>query len=984
MTVLLSLKFYFSLSTMLKKLVLSKPIRRLSSGIFFLLISHCVLAQMNIDSLKGVWKNSSQTDTARLEALHQLAWNAYLFTQPDSSFYFSQLQYDFASNVNNEKYMADALFVQGVSLTIRGEYREAIGYQEKSLALSEPLGDEAQIALSYNNLGINYAELGDLTSSMDYFVKFLTINEKLGNEVRSAGAMVNIGNMLIGIEEYAMAKDYLQRGVEKGVKIGHQGLIQNGSNGLGNVYYFEQKYDSALYHYRRCIGIAKSQNNLGGTVSPLGSIGVIHQKAGNFDSALINFNESLAIAEEIGSQTDISGSLINLGLLHLELGDSARANGNESRADELYSLTIASGERALKVAQEIQHKAKVEEAASLLSKVYEATNRHKESLEMFKLYIAERDSILSEKNEREVIRQGYQYEYDKRKLTDDLEHEAELEKEANRRFGLYIILGIVLIFSLLIFRAWRIRKRLSEELNQSYQKLKELTEYKESMTAMINHDLRSPLTLINGYVSRILTNQDNYLTTQTTEDLGNLKRNTVKLIEMSEEFQELLQLKEGRLQLNYAEVDLNHYLGVLVHMFDSVADDLGVQLTYSCQEAEIPVHLDLQHFDKVVYNLMTNALRHTNENGKVEVCLESGENACELTFQNTGKGISSEHINMIFDRYYQGEKAADGEHKGYGIGLAVVKELVESHGGSVSAISENGSISIKINWPYNLEKAVSEVATEPDAEKTAEVKAALRSTSPGMIGQLESDQAALLVVDDQKEIRNFIADSVQEYGTVKQASNGKEALKLLEKESVDLIITDLMMPWLDGFDLIEEIKKSDKLKAIPIIVISARTSEKDRLRILDHGVNNIIAKPFSTEELRKRITNLLQQKEDATNTWDQIVTGKDLISNVEQDILTKLNKIITERIDDPALTIEVIADELSASRSKAINLIKNLTGKTPLAYIKAIRMDYVSHLIKSEKVKNASEAASVIGMTNPTQFASQFKKHFGEKPFKGI
>lgn len=947
------------------------------------LVTIPALGQVNIDSLKSVWNDPNKTDSIRLEALHQISWYGYLFSHPDSSFYFSQLQYDLANEIDNKSYMADALFIQGVSLTIRGNYLEAIGYQERSLPISKEIGDEEKMALSYNNLGINYAELGDLASSMDYFVRFLSINEKLGNEVRAAGAMVNIGNMHVGLEDYATAKEYLIRGLAKAEQIDHKRLIQNGSNGLGNVYSYNEQYDSALFYYQRCLSIAKELGDKGGQVSPLNSIGVINEKRGDYPTALDYYQSSLNLAEEVGRKTDISGANINFGMIHLAMADSAASSGNKTRSAEMYQKALNYGTKALAIAQEIEHKAKVEEAAQLLSKVYQATAQYKEALEMYQLFISSRDSIVSEKNQREVIRQGFQYTYDKKKLTDDLMHEAELEKELNQRYALYIILGTSLLFLTIVYRAWRIRRKLSSELEISYAKLKELNEYKESMTAMINHDLRSPLTLINGYVSRILTNEDNYLTTESTDDLGNLKRNAVKLIEMSEEFQELLLLKDGRLKLNFVELEMNHYLHVLVGMFSSIAEERGIALEYFSIEGEkVLVRVDHQHFDKIVYNLLTNAIKYTEEGGSVKVKLAIADHHCELYFEDTGKGISAKHLPMVFDRYYQPKDREDGDQKGYGIGLAVVKELVELHGGEVYADSkENVGTRIKIQLPFNLDKEISKEVESPDLEKVSDVKSQFRSSSNAMVGQIEEGQSVILVVDDQEEIRSYITDLIRDLGQIKHASNGKEALKLLEKEQMDLIITDLMMPWLDGFELIKEIKKNDRLSQIPVMVISARTSEEDRLKILDQGVNNLISKPFNPEELKKRIKILIAQQEEGANAWDEIVKGKDILTNVEQDVLKKLNQIIVDRIDDPSLSIEIIAHELSASRSKAINLIKNLTGKTPLVYMKGIRMDYVSHLIKTEKVKNSSEAAKSIGMTNTTQFSNQYQKHFGRKPF---
>jgi len=951
----------------------------------FLFFSIPSMAQVNVDSLWAVWNDPTQHDTIRLKAMNKMVWGGYLFSQTDSALFYTQHYFRFAEEKGLKLQMSDALNTYGVALTIKGEFDSALYFYQRSLAISEEIGNNKRISSSLNNIAIVYHNLGDLYKSIDFLSSSLAINDRLNNRSAVGGILNNIAGLYDDLGEHTTAMNYHRRSLNLAKDADDKRAIQAVLSNIGRSYLYHQKnYDSALHFYHKALSISEEIGDKSAKILIGNSIGVTYKNLGNYSKAIQHLTQSLALAKELGSKLREGSSLGSLAQTYKLQGDSAHLSGNIIYSEEKYRQSLANGLRALTIGKEIKDTDILKNATDLLSSLYEAKGLYRQSLDMFRLYISTRDSVISEKNQKEVIRQQYKYDYEKQKLSDDVAHGKELEKEATQRNTLYIILIILAMFVIFIYRAWKIRKGLSEKIETSYAKLKELNAYKESMTAMINHDLRSPLTLINGYISRILDNDQNYLTSETEEDLSHLKRNSDKLMEMSVEIQELLLLKEGRLNLNISEVEMNQYLKVLVNMFSSVASESSISLTFTSHVSEdLPIRLDHKHFDKIVYNLLTNAIRYTEKEGSINVLLDRTDTHCEIIFEDTGQGISAKHLPLVFDRFYQ---SADNQYKsqeGYGIGLAVVKELVELHGGEVSIASElDKGTSIRVLLPFNLDKKIQKQLDSSKEKDVSKLESLFKEAPNSMVGQDESSvQQTVLIVDDQEDIRTYISDIIRSDYHVIHAANGNQALKVMGKETVDLIITDLMMPWLDGFGLIEKIKQNDQFRSIPILVISARTTEEDKLKVLDQGVNNFMSKPFNPAELKKRIHNLLTTTEGQRDSWDHIIGDKDLLSNVEQNILKKLNQIIIDHIDDSSLTIDLVAFELSASRSKAIKMIKNLTDKTPLAYIKGIRMDYVSTLIGNKKVKNTTEAAQAIGMKNATQFSQQYQKHFGKSPF---
>ena len=261
-------------------------------------------------------------------------------------------------------------------------------------------------------------------------------------------------------------------------------------------------------------------------------------------------------------------------------------------------------------------------------------------------------------------------------------------------------------------------------------------------------------------------------------------------------------------------------------------------------------------------------------------------------------------------------------------------------------------------------------------DKTSSVKVNL--TPPKTYGTIYR----ILLVEDHPEVREYMASLIRENYEVILANNGVDALQQLEKYKIDLVITDLMMPYMDGYELMDHLKNEERFSNIPILVVSARTSQEDKLKILEKGVNNLLAKPFDKDELISKVANLIDQKEkwDNNTKYAIFLNNDESKTDVEQKLIQKLEQLVVQRISDSNLTVMDLADELAASERQVYRMIKKLLGLTPFEYIKEVRLQYVEHLLKHKKVDSSKAAMESIGMTNVTTFANQFKKRFGKKP----
>ena len=847
----------------------------------------------------------------------------------------------------------------------KDDFPNAIAQYEKLLVLIEANNIQDMGGVVSFNMGLVFNKMGDWTTAISRYLEMVTHAQKVGNKAWEVSAWQSIGNAYMRLEDSENAFQAFDSALKIASLAGNRRQEADARRGLGRVLSLNNQLDSAFSYFQDAMEIQKNLNRNRGIALNMVSLGEISRKRGRYKEALNYQTQVLEIYKEMKRHSASALALIRLGETNLAM--------NELRSAESYLLQGAA------MLDSIGSLSDVILAHEFLAKLYDKKGDYIKAYQFQKSYSIYKDSLLSDTKIKELgqLEAKYKFDRERQHLIFEQDNERlrlEKEKEVINTQLIAAVGGLLLLLitAVMIVRAYREKAKANQKLHQ-------LDQFKTRLFANINHDLRTPLTLIQGYIHRIVTNNEDYLTSQSKEDLESLGSSALTLTEMTNEIQDLILLEEGKLELKLQRVEMNGHLRRQVLMFGSMAEMAGIELNYESELPELYVNLDIKHFEKMLFNLLSNAFHFTPSEGKIVVSLKEKNEQMLIVVSDTGKGIDLKDLPHVFDRFYQSPLNEYKSKEGFGIGLAVVHELVVLHGGTIDVVSEvDKGTTFTISLPFNLDKEV--VAEEVEAT-SAEIKSLPTTHAKDHMVVTNLVRPTVLIVDDNKEIREYICGLITSEYNVVEAANGNQALDKLKLDKIDLIITDLMMPWLDGYDLIAKLKESEALRDLPVMVVSARTTEDDKHRVLDAGVNEFISKPFDPAMLLKRIRNLLADKSKARKAWEAIISDKDLQSNLEGNILKKLNQIILEHISDSNLNIEMIADELSASRSKAIRLIKELTGKTPLEYIKTIRMDFVNQAIKTKKVKNASEAASSVGMSNATQFATQYRKHFGEDPF---
>jgi signal transduction histidine kinase/DNA-binding response OmpR family regulator len=535
----------------------------------------------------------------------------------------------------------------------------------------------------------------------------------------------------------------------------------------------------------------------------------------------------------------------------------------------------------------------------------------------------------------------------------------------------------------------RIRTRHEYEMTRfEAAKLHEVDEMKSRFFANISHEFRTPLTLILGPVKQIseIVEDD-----KIKGDLLVVHRNANKLLGLVNQLLDISKLESGTMKLQTVSQSIVPLLRTLVLSFTSYAERKRIALTFHSTEDEIVAYVDNDKIEKIVTNVLSNAFKFTPEGGSIEVAVTKDDNYVNVRISDTGIGIPNDKIPKIFDRFYQVDGSHTRKQEGTGIGLALTKELVELHKGTIEVESEEGKGStFIIGIPLGKEHLKQEEICERGEDETEISVLPLEMTSHEETGVeqpaiglfRQTGKPVLLIVEDNADVRHYISDGLNSDYGILEAIDGEDGWHKSIEQLPDVIVSDVMMPKMDGFKLCCKLKTDERTSHIPVILLTAKASSGDKVEGYDAGADDYIMKPFEPEELKARIKNLIGQRERIHEHFRkhglfEIEEGE--ITPVDQKFLQNTLAIITKHMSDALFGVESLAAEMAVSRSLLLKKIEALIGEPPHELIKRTRLNKAAKLIE-KKFGNMSEIALEVGFNNPSYFAECFKKQFGVSP----
>lgn len=545
---------------------------------------------------------------------------------------------------------------------------------------------------------------------------------------------------------------------------------------------------------------------------------------------------------------------------------------------------------------------------------------------------------------------------------------------------LYILAGFGLIYSIQRYELNRQRLKYNLKIEQmEAEKLKEVDRMKSRFFANISHEFRTPLTLISGPVERLLNQVQEF---KLTEDLKRIKNNAKRMNDLVEMYLDLSRLESGNLSLQKDEIDIIPVVKSVFVSFKSMAESARIELEFETSLASAICNVDKEKFELIMINLLSNAIKFTPQGGKINIYVGKISDTKQLVIRvrDTGIGIPNDQRGKIFNRYYQVGNEINRRVSGTGIGLAIVKELVKMHNGNIIVESElgKGTIFTVTISATHLKKLTIKEIIQP-ASKPEKVQKDLQIKNPK---RKSLNRELILIVEDDHQMSNYIKSHIEENFNTVLAGSGKEGFEVALRNNPDLIVSDVMMPEMDGFELCKKLKGDFRTSHIPVILLTAKTGEPDMLKGLQDGADNYLKKPFKSIELLTRIKNLVENRKRLHRKFqtERQMELKELnITSSDEKFMEKCRQIMERHISDPEYSVERFAGELNISRVQLHRKLKALTGLSATQFVNICRLKKAATLLESG-FGNISEIAYECGFSNPSYFAKSFKKKFNISP----
>ncbi len=539
------------------------------------------------------------------------------------------------------------------------------------------------------------------------------------------------------------------------------------------------------------------------------------------------------------------------------------------------------------------------------------------------------------------------------------------DNQRNLLVGGLIISSLIGIF---LFTLYKNRQK-------SNLQLKEIDLLKSKMLTNLSHEFRTPITVIQGLSNNLSKSSLNEKDQSTIETI---QKNASLLNEQLKQILAIAALEKENLTFHYVNQDLVVFIDSLCRLFNSYAKSKKQHISFQSNAQKLPIDFDPDKIQTIVQNLISNALKFNQENGEIRVELIQENDFYHISISDDGMGIKPENINKIFERFYT--SSTENNPEGTGIGLAIVKELVERMNGTIQVNSQIGKgTTFIVRFPISQNAQTPSQKVKPKLPFVYTYKDKTVQTQP--IHPPVSPSLTIMIVEDNKDIQLYYKQTLSDAYKIVQAQNGKQALELLEKKEIDLIISDISMSEMDGFEFSKQLKSNIHTSHIPLIVVSAHTEIDAKTKGYELGIDAYLAKPFKEQELLSIIRNLFKKQEEKNSYFSKLLELKsvDKEITVHQVEITFVKNLQELALESQIYTTEEIAQKMAMSRSKLNHKVKTLTGKSVANYIKSIKIEKAKELLKNTDLQ-INEIGYDLGYEDPSLFSKVFKKETGKTP----
>ena len=845
----------------------------------------------------------------------------------------------------------------------------ALNYARKGLELARELDYSFGIANSYYRIALISSVTGNYINVLEYLSICMSLYDEAGYKTGIAAVNNQYGALHYELKNFSKAGDYFRKAISAYKVIGDTIRLGSLYMNLGSVFNELGKYDSSFYYFSMAKEIFLETQNQEKLAFLFLCIGEYYELTGRMKEAKDNMVEGLNISKHINHKNAMLDIYYHLG-----------RNYNKSKK---YYEAIRYLDTALIFANEARNPEKKRLIAEELIIAYSALEQFSQAFYYAELFISMSDTLRDDDRNREMAKIEWDQQYEKEK---------ELTAEKLKRSRLFLILlvsvtGLIIVLVFIIYRSFRIKQKANRLLL-------EMDQLKSRLFSNISHELRTPLTLIMSPLEEILSDEPGIKPSGKT--IRMMQRNTKRLLNLVNQMLDLSKLDAGSLKLELVQEDIVKFLRVLIISFASLAEKKLISFPYILPEGKFVTWFDPDKFEKIITNLLSNAFKFTFEGGEVkcEVKLPEQENELmEVTVSDTGIGIPSDEIDNVFDRFHQVKSGNFNGSGGTGIGLALTKELVELLHGEIDIRSKLGkgttfTVRVPVGKDHLREeefllKKSDELSTADYSIDYDNIKYSEESTEDIYEGSKSEDETPLvLIVEDHTDIRTHLREKLEDSFRIMEANDGIVGLDKAIENIPDLILTDLMMPRMDGVEMCNRLKTDERTSHIPVIMLTAKAEEEDKLAGLETGADAYIIKPFSMKEVKLRVRKLIEQRNSLRDRFSREVTlePKDItVTSVDEKFLQNAITVIEEYIGDNEFEVRKLRDEVGMSRMQLFRKLKALTGQTPSEFIRTIRLRRAAKLFE-QNYGNVAQVAYEVGFNNLSYFAKCFKELFKVAP----
>ena len=832
---------------------------------------------------------------------------------------------------------------QGKKERDASRYDEALRLHIRGLDMARAVGDSSEWIQALNNIATDYRRMGMLDVAQSYHYQALSLCDESSDTTyqmrkNRVKALNGLGNIYLSIYSYDDADSVFRQALEGEHQLGSAtGQAINYAN-LGSIYSARGDDEKALDYYRQSMFYNKKDSNLLGMALCHLYFGNIYERRQQYDLALREYEQSDRMMTDLKDLWHALEPRLALASVYYHTHEDAKALALLDRADA--------------TARQINSWEHIVEVHHLYFQLMQRQGRYHEALDHHLIATAYQDSILDNEKLDRIHNIGINIERTRQQemvnmAQNELQTEKRIRQQSAWLFGLTVILLLAVISALLYVQRMR---------HHSMEMMREASRLREDFFTNITHEFRTPLTVILGLSRKIRENTE--VPQSVSDKASTIERQGNRLLTLVTQLLDISKVKSVIGEPNWQHGNICAQVAMLLETYIDYAANRGVTLKYHYDQA-IEMDFVPDYVNKVMSNLVSNALKFTPNGGTISVNLYQRGDRLHIDVSDTGHGISSDKLAHIFEPFYT--TGDMGEAKGTGIGLALTQEIISHLNGTITAESQVGK-----GTTFHIVMPIQNRSADPVTETE--------------IGN--SGKPIIVVAEDNADVADLLCSQLEPFYEVVAARDGVEALKRAGEIIPDLVITDVMMPNMDGMALARAIRANDLTAHIPIIMVTARVTEQDRIEGIKAGADAYLVKPFNTEELLTRVAKLLEQRIMLRDKYAQTITQAPVSDDtIEDHFLARVEQVIVAHINKGEdITVTMVADDLNITARQLHRKVTGLINQSPAALIRITRINCAKTIMAAKPEMPLKSVALACGFTDYSHFAKVFRTVTGVSP----